>query len=206
MKNILDTEQEILTELKQKEDDLIRIRESDATLIEKWHQLLNIIVPIQIKTIRQHGYEASEKGFATYQQKLNETINQNPTLKKLHDDKWIYLFQTIFGFSKIETISLETAQKITREIADAMTEETFLQKIDQIASSLKEGPLLQRHKLLLDIILPVQIKIIETYGMMGEEGYIQSQRAIMDHAFDPQIIADAQRAQNALFKHAKLIN
>jgi len=205
MSEMIDVQREIVTLLKQKEEDLLKIRESEDPLIEKWQRFLGVILPIQIMVIRKHGYAGNQKGLAEYNQWLSEESAKDPALKKVNDDKWLYLFQTAFGFSEIKSISLEEAQKMTREIADEMTAEPFLQEIDRVVGSLKEGSMIERRQRLLDVLLPVQMKVMERYGFMGEEGYVQAQRAMMDYFFDPVVVAEAQRAQDTIFKRAKLM-
>lgn len=205
MSELIEAQTEIFALLKQKEEQLIAIRNSEEPLIEKWQKFLGVILPIQIMVIRKHGYAGNQKGLAEYNEKLVKESETNAELKKLNEDKWIYLFKTAFGMNEVKTITLEDAQKMTREIADAMTSEEFLQKIDEVMSTLKDGSMIEKRQRLLDVLLPAQMEVMERYGFPGEEGYIQAQRAMMDYFFDPVVIEEAQRAQDTIFKRAKLM-
>ena len=206
MSKMLEAQKEIFALLKQKEEDLTKIRNSQDPLVEKWQRFLGVILPIQIMVIRKYDYAGNQKGLAEYNQQLIEESKQDPELKKLSDDKWLYLFETTFGLNELKTMTLEDAQKMTREVADAMTEESFLQEIDRVVGSLKEGSMIEKRQRLLDVLLPVQMKVMERYGFVGEAGYIQAQRAMMDYFFDPEVVAEAQRAQDTIFKRAKLMS
>lgn len=205
MSEMIETQNEILGLLKQKEEDLIKIRESEDPLIEKWQRFLGVILPIQIMVIRKHGYVGNQKGLAEYNQRLIAEADREPVLKKLNNNKWAYLFEKTFGLSEVRVISLEDAQKMTREIASVMTTHAFLKKIDHAVGSSQERSMFERRQRLLDVLLPAQMEVMKEYGFVGEEGYIQAQRAMMDYFFDPEIIADAQRAQDIIFKRAQLI-
>ncbi|WP_420421970.1 protein C10 [Simkania sp.] len=205
MSELVEAQTEIFALLKQKEEQLLSIRASDEPLIEKWQKFLGVILPIQIMVIRKHGYAGDQKGLAEFNEKVVREAQTDLELKKLNEGKWLYLFKTTFGLNEVKAISLEDAQKMTREIADAMTSEEFLQKIDEVMATLQEGSMLERRQRLLDVLLPVQMEVMERYGFPGEEGYIQAQRAMMDYFFDPVVIKQAQRAQDTIFKRAKLM-
>ncbi|CCB89964.1 protein C10 [Simkania negevensis] len=205
MSELVQAQTEIFALLKQKEEQLSKIRASAEPLIEKWQKFLGVILPIQIMIIRKYGYAGNQKGLAEFNEKLVKEAQTNPELKKLNEDKWLYLFKTTFGLKEVKSISLEEAQKMTSEIADAMTSEEFLQKIDEVMSNIQEGSMLERRQRLLDVLLPVQMEVMERYGFPGEEGYVQAQRAMMDFFFDPVVIEAAQRAQDTIFKRAKLM-
>lgn len=206
MSEMMEAQKEILVLLKQKEETLLEIRGSQDSLIEKWQRFLGVILPIQIMVIRKHGYPGNQKGLAEFNQKLMSEATQNPELENINREKWLYLFDKAFGLNEVKTLTLEQAQNLTREIADAMTAEPFLQKVDGVIQSLgAEGSMLERRQRLLEVLLPVQIEVMSRYGFEGEEGYVQAQRAMMDYFYDPIVIEEAQRAQETLFKRAKMM-
>jgi hypothetical protein len=206
LKNLIEALNEICLLLKNQESQLAEIRNSDGSLIEKWQKFLSVILPIQIMVIHKHGYAASQKGLSEFNQLLMQEAKENAELKKLNDDKWIYLFRTAFGLTELKVISLEDAQQMTKDIADAVTSEAFLQAIDERMAALKEGTMLERRQRLLDVLIPAQMKIMERYGFSGEEGYIQAQRALLDYFFDPVVTRQFQRAQDLIFKRANLMS
>jgi len=49
------------------------------------------------------------------------------------------------------------------------------------------------------------MSVMEKQGFLGEEGYLQAQKAILDYYSDPFIQEQSKLAQIAVFKRAKIL-
>ena len=205
MSEMIEAQQEMLVLLKEKEENLVQIHQAKDSLIEKWQRFLGVILPVQIMVIRKHGYAGNQKGLSEFNERLMNELGSDPELKKINDAKWVFLFEKTFGMSEVKTMTLEEAQNLTRDIADAMGDESFLKEVDTAVASMNEAPMLERRQKLLDVLLPIQMGVMAQHGFIGEEGYVQAQRAMMDYFYDPVVVSEAQRAQETLFKRAKMM-
>lgn len=59
-----------------------------------------------------------------------------------------------------------------------------------------------KRQALLQVLLPLHMSVIEKHGFMGEEGYVQAQRALMDFYHVPELMEGANLAQKVIFQRA----
>ncbi len=200
-----DIQEEILDQLKSKEAQLSMIRDSKEPIGVRWQALIGVVIPIQIETIAKHGFSPDQQGLSDFNKQLMKFNLDHKVLRKLNEKKWDYLIDKAFGLSQFRSVPLEKIQKVIVQIANEMTSEDFLQKVDQIKKTFSpKMPLINKRKLLLAIIFPVHLKILADHGFDGDLGYIEAQRAILDHYYDPVIIESAIKAQETVFKRAEL--
>lgn len=198
---------EIFQQLMMQESSLQAIRLSNRPLVEKWQQFLQIVLPVQTRVVQTYSLSSDQSGISHFHQQYMQRAAQNTALFDLNKRKWLFLFEHAFGVTEYKDISLEEARVFLADIADQMTSESFLQKIDGAVANLGEGAgLVEKRKALLTELFPLHMSIMEKYGFAGEKGYIQAQRAFIDHYFDPQILECVNRAQRVVFQRAGLLS
>lgn len=130
----------------------------------------------------------------------------HPALLQLNKEKWLYIFENAFGITEFKEISLSEAQSLIANIAQEITSEPFLRKVDETIGSLsKDATLVEKRQALISILFPIHMAVMEKHGFAGETGYIQAQSAIMDYYHDPLIKEKAMEAQTIVFKRAGLM-
>ncbi len=212
MDEYLDTEQlltiqnEIYKKIQLNEDKLRFIKDKSSSLIEKWQELLQVILPIQMDVIKAYNLGDNQSGLSKFNAEYTRCSPESVALSELNKEKWLFIFDKTFGGIEFKEISLQEAQKLIEEIAQEMTSETFLTQIDRVIISLKpEASLIEKRRAVLTILIPLHISVMGRHGFNGEVGYIQAQRAIMDYYHDPQIAQRAAHAQSVVFRRAQLI-
>lgn len=202
---VFDIQQDIFDQLEERQADLGRIRDSEETIVIRWQALIGTILPIQIEVIANYGFSADQQGLSLFNDKLMKFNNEHIELRKLNEKKWEYLLEKAFGLTKFRKIELKQAQDLICEIADEMESEEFLNSVDQIRSLFSHDlSMVDRRKHLLEIIFPLHKRIMEKHGFLGDKGYVEAQRAIMDYYYDPVIMERATRAQHTVFRRAGL--
>ncbi len=185
---------------------LVLIKEKAGSLVEKWQELLEVILPIQMQVIQSHNLENSQSGLSKFNEEYSRCALGSAALCELNKQKWLFIFDKAFGITEFKEISLQQAQSLIVEIAKEMTSEDFLIQIDQVLKALKpHASLIEKRKAVLTILFPLHLSVMTRHGFGGETGYIQAQRAIMDYYHDPLISQRAAYAQSVVFKRAQLI-
>ena len=59
---------------------------------------------------------------------------------------------------------------------------------------------------LLEILLPFHLEVIEKHGFKEDQGYLQMQRALLDHFHDGFIAKQSRYAQRVVFLRAGLLD
>ncbi len=203
---LFQAQERIFACLKQEESKLEAIRNSDAPLIHKWQKFLEVILPIQIEAVKNLGCGSDQAALANFNEQFMRRSAQDPALRELNEQKWIFLFEKAFDLKELKQISLEQASLLIADIASAMSSEPFLQEIDRAVEPLSDqASLLERRQRLLTVLFPLHRSVMEKHGFDGELGYIQAQRALMDYYSDPFIMEQSKKAQSIVFQRAKLI-
>lgn len=204
---LLAAQTEIVNQLMMQEPALQAIRLSNRPLVDKWQQFLQIVLPIQSRVIKTYSLSSDQSGISNFHRQYMQRAAINNSLFELNKKKWLFLYEHAFGVTEFREIPLEEARLFLAEIADQMTSEAFLQKIDGAVANLGEGAgLIERRTALLTELFPLHMSIMEKYGFAGEKGYIQAQRAFIDHYFDPQILECVSHAQRVVFQRARLLS
>jgi hypothetical protein len=207
MEQLYTIQAEIFEQLKSHEADLNAIREAKGTLIEKWQQFLQVILPIQLQVLKKYGLDDNQRALSQFNEQYMHSSAQYPALFELNRQKWLFLFDKAFGVTDFKEISLEKVQSLIIDIVEEMTSESFLQQVDDQINVLgKEATLLQKRQALLSVLFPLHTSVMAKHGFEGEIGYIQAQRAIMDYYYDPVISQKSAYAQWVVFKRAQLFN
>lgn len=205
MDQVFDIQAEIFDNLKGREKDLIRIRESEEPIIVRWQAFIGTVLPIQIEVVARHGFSADQAGLSSFNNKLMKFNQEHAELRKINEKKWEYLLDKAFGVTNFRKITLKDAQDLIGEIADSMVSESFLEKVDQVKKLFgEELSMVDKRKHLLEIIFPLHMQIMEKHGFIGDTGYVEAQRAIMDFYYDPMIMKKAIKAQHTVFQRAGL--
>lgn len=202
----LQVQQTIFDLLKDQEEAFQAIRASDLPLVNKWQIFLSVILPVQLEVIKEFGFGSDQLALAQFNEQYLLQSLQDDRLRELNAQKWEFLLDKTFGLKELQEISLEQAQSLSQDIVDAMLSESFLLEVDRVMELLPEGAsMLLRRQKLLEILMPLHMSVMETHGFIGDEGYIQAQRALMDYYHDSLIMECVTRAQMVLFKRANLI-
>lgn len=201
------TAQENIREiLNKKLDELHQIKESNDPISSRWQKFIEIIIPIQFSEIRKLLYPGNQDGFSKFNIDVMEAAKTNSKLHELNVEKWTFLLESAFGISEYKQISLEKAQQMIKEIAEAMQTSTFLQQVDKLATPAYVAlPMVEKRKEILKLLMVVYSAVFKTYGFEGESGYVLGQRALMDYHSDPFIKGHLNLAQFNVFKRAKLV-
>ncbi|GEM_PF-1544766 len=196
----------IVERLRNEEPLLKKIAESQGSLVEKWQQFVAMILPIQLEVIEEAGFEGNQEGLSYFNELWMEAAAEEKELEDLNKEKWVFLFEKAFGLEEVKEISLTRARSLVKEITKEMLDEDFLELIEKEMSLLShEAPMIQKRMTLLNLILPLHLRVMEEQGFKGDEGYVQAQRALTDYYSDPEIRASSTRAQLTVFRKAKLL-
>lgn len=206
IEQLLTVQNEIYNKIKLTEHKLFLIKEKPAPLIEKWQELLQVILPIQMDVIKAYNLGDNQLGLSKFNEEYSRSALNSLTLRESNAQKWLFIFDKAFGITEFKEISLKEAQSLITEIAEEMNSETFLVQIDEVISTLNpNAPLIEKRQAVLTILFPLHMSVMAKHGFEGETGYIQAQRAIMDYYHDPLISQKAAHAQSIVFKRAQLI-
>ena len=203
---LLTIQKEIYNKIQLNEDKLRLIKDKPCSLIEKWQELLQVVLPIQMDVIKAYNLGDNQSGLSKFNEEYAHGLSESVALSKLNTEKWLFIFHKMFGITEFKEVSLQEAQNLIGEIAEEMTSETFLTQIDRVINSLKpEASLIEKRQAVLTVLFPLHMSVMERHGFNGEVGYIQAQRAIMDYYHDSQIAQTAAHAQSIVFRRAQLI-
>lgn len=203
---LLNIQNEIYNKIQFNEYKLLLIKEKSGSLVEKWQELLQVVLPIQMDVIKAYTLGNNQLGLSKFNEEYSRCSLKATALFELNIQKWLFVFDRTFGITEFKEISLQEAQSLIQEIAEEMTSETFLAQIDCRINSLKpDASLIEKRQAVLTILFPLHMSIMAKHGFDGETGYIQAQRAIMDYYHDPLISQMAAHAQSVVFKRAQLI-
>lgn len=197
----------VLLHLKRKEEQLRSIgADGSLTLLDRWQQMLEILLGAQMGCAAVYGFKADQQGLALFNNQHIEMMQNEAQLKRLNEEKWDYLLKTVFNLDKRVEITLEQARQVVKAVAEAIESEPFLVRVEQLMKQMPgQATLIERRKELLSLLFPLIINVISRYGFEGEDGYLHYQRALMDFYQDQEIAQRSQRAQLILFKRANLL-
>jgi hypothetical protein len=206
LEQLLTIQKEIYDRIQLDESKLLLIKDHSGSLMEKWQQLLQVILPIQLDVIKTHVVGDNQFGLSTFNAEYIRCLSESIALRELNTQKWLFLFDKAFGITEFKEISLQEAQSLISEIAEEMTSEAFLTQIDCVIGSLKaEASLLEKRQAILTILFPLHMSVMASHGFVGTAGYIQAQRAIMDYYHDPLIAERASQAQSIVFGRTAIL-
>lgn len=203
---LFQVQENVFDRLQARQADLEAIRASSLPLVNKWQIFLSVILPLQLEVIEEFGLGSDQAALAHYNEQYLQQSLHDEALRALNAQKWEYLLQHAFGLEEFQEISLDQARSLAHDIVDAMGSESFLLEVDRVMNALPaDASMLQRRQKLLMVLMPLHMSVMEAHGFIGEEGYIQAQRALMDFYHDPIILEQVSRAQGILFKRAGLL-
>jgi hypothetical protein len=199
---LLTIQKESLEKICSKEEALKTLT---GSLMEKWQQLLQIVLGAQLEVMKRHGLITDQATLSRFNDAYAQRALTSAALAALNKEKWLFLFDKAFGIREFKELSLAEARRLTADIVDAMTAPSLLQKVDARIEALPpSASLIERRQAVLTVLFPLHLSIMAKYGFAGEEGYIQAQRALMDYYSDPEIAQSASRAQAIVFRRARL--
>jgi len=205
MQNLIQAQLEIFEALKLEVTRLQEIRSVEKSLIEKWQMFLEIILPIQINVVQKYGFQGDQQGLSSFNEKYLKYSEQENTLWELNEQKWLFLFEHAFGLNEIRKLSLDEATALLKDIFTAMISESFLKKVDEVMARCDDAAtMLEKRQALLEVLLLLHMSVMEKHHFIGEKGYLQAQRALMDYYHIPELMKGANYAQKVLFERAGL--
>ncbi len=176
------------------EDRLRALRSSDRSLAERWMEMIGIVLPIQKEVIAEYGFTPDQEGLLKF--------NHQQGCEAQKEALWKDLLEVSFGVSGTVEISDERVLEMLEAVACGMEEEEFLSAVE-CATKDVEGLVAKRARV-LELMIPMQMKVIERFGFKGDEGYILFQRTLADHAHRPEVSARSRQVQTKLFSRAGL--
>lgn len=203
---ILSAQKKIIEILKMRTPDFVKIRESQESIAVRWQAFIGVVLPAQLEAIKDLGFAHDQSGLMEFNRQVTHESAEDRDLQKINCDKWAFLLAAAFGITQAPTIDLNTARALVTDIADAMTVNCFLEKVDDLKESFsKEASMLDKRQALLEVIVPVHMLIMQRYGFEGDLGYIKAQRALVDFYHDPVIKEQSIKAQQIVFARAGLL-
>jgi len=206
MSQLVDIYQEIFTLLKQKEEIFEKIKNAEGSLIEKWQRFLTVMLPMQMAILRRYDYPCNQKGLADFQKQVSASIETDANLKKVHEEMWLYLLGKTFGVTKLEELSLDKVRTIIKDLTSALTDPSLLEKMETVTREMKGKSVDEQKNRFFDVLFPIQVEVIERHGLQGEEGFIQVQRAIVEYLFDPEVLEEVKKTEEAIQEKTRISN
>lgn len=197
---LFEIQRNILEGIKHQKEALHALQNNQQTIIEKWHDFLGILLPIQMESIQPYGFSTDQLGLSDFNEQLVEAQQSNEELNAINQEKWQFIFQEGFGLKEVPALSSEEARTLVENIADAMMSEDFLTQVKESIASMEEDSLLARRQKLLTLLLPLHQTVIEKQGYTGDMGYVQAQKGLIEHYSDPVIIELSNKAQATVFE------
>lgn len=207
--DLIRAQQKIIEAVKQKDSQLNEIKNSSEPIVNRWQQLLDILLPIQLEVATECGFKNDQLGLMEFNKLLMEKQIIHPILSSLNEQKWDYIFNMGFGITNTNApkFSLEQAQNLINDMTKEITQEVFLIKIDTTMSKLPlHSSMVEKRQALLSLLLPLQVSVMEKYGFTGDTGYVLAQKALFEYYNDPVIMKSFSYAQETIFKRANLIS
>jgi len=205
-KQMYESQKQIFDLIKSQQEALEKIRNSDTSLINRWQNLLEVVLPAQVEVIKSLGFSEDQSGLSNYNEQFMKRAVEDQALRDLNEEKWSFLLEIAFGVKQQRKISLQDAQNLIEEIATAMTSEEFLQEVDQVVEKIdQKAPMVVKRQTILAVLQPLHLSIMAKHGFEGEEGYVQAQRALVDYYYDPVVMERANHAQDVFLKRANLV-
>jgi hypothetical protein len=202
---LLTIQKENLAKLHALQDTLVALRTHPGSLMEKWQQLLQIVLGVQLEVMKRHGLVTDQNTLSRFNDAYAQRAQGSAELATLNKEKWLFIFDKAFGIREFKELSLPDARRLIADIVEAMTAPAFLQTVDaRVAALPPSASLIERRQAILTVLFPLHLSVMAKHGFPGEEGYIQAQRALMDHYSDPIIAQSAARAQAVVFHRSRL--
>lgn len=132
-------------------------------------------------------------------------MQKSERARQLNHEKWDLLLGRAFGVTAGRQLSLQEARSLAASVAAAMTSEDFLKTVDEAMATLpKQADMVQRRQRLLPLLIPQHMAVMKQFGFEGDTGYVQAQKALMDHLTDAQVANVVMSATRTLFQRAGL--
>lgn len=197
---LLEIQNTIINGIKAEQKTLNSLRDGEQNIVEKWHDFLGVMLPIQMETIKAYGYDADQTGLSDFNEQLTAACLEDEELKTMNQDKWHFIFKEAFGVDNVPELSGEQARDLVKKIADAMMSDEFLNEVKESIAEMEENSLIARRQKLITLLLPLHQSVIESHGYEGDLGYVQAQKGLIDHYSDPVIIELSNKAQATVFE------
>jgi hypothetical protein len=203
---LLASQQTIFDTLKTKDKQFAEIKNAQYPLIIKWQMMLGLVLPIQMEIIKKLGYTDEQRALLEYNKQLMDSQQTDTKLREINDQKWDFIFEQAFGMPAAKKMTIEQARSLIADISAGMVAEPFLGQVDQLMKQLPpNADIMNKRQALLSVLLPLHMSIMAKHGFEGEQGYVQAQKALMDHLHDPEIMQKSLQAQEILFRRAGVL-
>ena len=190
---------------------LMSVKNSGLNLAMRWQQMAGVMFGVQAQAIPTIGFTADQQGLMTYNGYLGalQDAPENSALRDAVAAKWDFATEIAFGVTEKKPMTREVAGQFCRDMTDRMTTPEFMNRIDKEFA--KFGDLskipkedtethLKIQTALCPLVFEVQLEVSKTHGYDGDGGYVQAQRALMDHTSDPLVSSETQRMWQVLFQ------
>lgn len=199
-------QQKVLDDLKAKQDTFEKIKKAEYPLIVKWQMMISVLLPVQFEHIKNLGFKNDQTALIEFNSQLMNYQQHDQKLKDLNDAKWNFIFEHAFNMSTVQKISQEEAVALVKDISNEIMSDYFLSQVDQFMATVDPKlSLIEKRQSLITILMPLQMHVMAKHGFVGEEGYVQAQKALIEYLHNPEMLETATKAQMALFKRAGLL-
>ena len=174
--------------------------------------MLDVFFGVSLHVIVPFGFSGDQSGLQNYTVQVGQVLQGLQTstndsdikdlkeFKDLSDESWKHLLISAFGINLDDHVmSVDQIRAITVEISSEMQSAEFMSEIE---SNVVPLPMEKKQEALMSILIPLQMKVTDRYGMDGEDGYIIFQAHLMKNMADPQVQHNMAAAMSAIVQKA----
>lgn len=173
----------------------------------RWQQMNGILLGTQLQCITPLGFSNDQAGILAYTNYCASFANlpENKELKNLMMQRWDYAMEHAFGVTEKKPMDVNTARSFTKDLFEGVSNTDFLDRLNAIFQKygdIKPDDMSQAMQLqgeLFPLMFEIQTSVAEKYGYVGDQEYVMSQRALMDHSTDPMVFENTQKMHQVLF-------
>lgn len=178
----------------------MRVEMIDKPLVDRWREMITILLRTQAHCIIPFGYPPSEQGLVAFNNGYAQLLANHPRkeeLKSLEKVKWQLLLQKVFSTKPGRPLSLDEARGLTAMVAARVQTPGFLKRLDK----LKEIDAQKAQDDATELIMQEQMSIMRDYDYEGDGGYVQMHYALMEHMGDQQVTFNLVSTTTNVFRY-----
>lgn len=201
--NILHAFRNVTLNHNETNEKLQSLSRSNMDLISKWQYMVQILIMAKIAVISKHGLQDIEQ-FKRILHKAIKKSRDGSEILSIHQQNWDDWIKVVFPDLKTDWEEKPRVPKakmirIIEKLLDEISSEQFVKDVSPIINNPNRS-VQQKGSDLLNEISNRHQKIMEKYGFVGEEGYIECQRSLVIHFFgDEDINKLSQNVSGVVF-------
>ncbi|MCH9631483.1 MAG: hypothetical protein S4CHLAM37_15060 [Chlamydiia bacterium] len=168
--------------VKENENTFDEIRRSDDSFVEKYLQYTGIMFPLQMSAMKESGLQDSMEEFREIMLKYSGTKKA----KQLDLELFDYIGEKVFGVEDIQSLTKETAEKISARSSEEFRKPEFMSRLQELASE-KAGDCANCMefsdgvKNCLRWTIEKQLEILSEFGLDKGVDYLRYGRYLCEH-------------------------